>query len=476
MENTQPTMEMLREINRKGKLSPNKGATVIGKGVNIDNRMKDITIKIPDSDRSGHIGFFGTTRVGKTGLLSIIVSQDIMKGYNTVVIDPKGDVDLFSRVIQCAAESGRLDDVMLLTPIYPDHSIRLDPLSHYYMEDELVDHVISGIKAKDDFFISVASEVTQAIIAGLSILSQSRKESRLNTNFNQVRERIDHHALRKLKEVLIPLEEEFPEAVEVVASLEKILNSPQDFFAKISSSLRTTVSALATGNTGRIIGKSIANEFVKRFEDGRGVIMYCNTGSLLARRTAHIIARVLISMIQSMVGRFFSSGRKLNPPLCIHIDEGQNVLYQGIQDLFSKAGGANVWLSFYTQSIALIEQEIGREPARGILDNMNTLVFLRVNHPETARYMEDSTPYVKKFQPIISPDDSTGRTTLREIEEKLIPAANVLQLENRQFYMRYQGKFYKAFTLDLPRRYVSVKFPEVSGSEPDAFRPETGFL
>lgn len=464
MEPARSATDALRELNRNGHLTPNNGVTHIGRGVNMEDRSTDIDIVIPDPDRSGHIGFFGTTRVGKTGLLSVIVGQDIKKGYNTVIIDPKGDVDLFSRMIQYAAESGRLDDVMLLTPIYPDHSIKIDPLSHYYMQDELVDHVISGIKAKDDFYIAVASEVTQAIIAGLAILSQQHA-TRLNTNFDQIRERMDYLALEALRREIAVLPGNTPEAEDVINSLDKILHSPQDFFSKVSSSLRTTVSALSTGNTGKIIGKSFANDFVKRFEDGRGVILYCNTGSLLARRTAHIIARVLISMIQSMVGRFFSSGKKLDPPLCIHIDEGQNVLYQGIQDLFSKAGGANVWLSFYTQSIALIEQEIGQESARGILDNMNTLIFLRVNHPETARYMEDSTPFIKKFQSIITPDDSTGRTTLREMDDRLIPAANVLQLAQRQFYMRYQGRFYKAFTLDLPPKYVEITFPEVSGSD-----------
>ena len=33
---------------------------------------------------------------------------------------------------------------MMLTPIYPDYSMRLNPLSHWYMQDELVDHVVSG--------------------------------------------------------------------------------------------------------------------------------------------------------------------------------------------------------------------------------------------------------------------------------------------------------------------------------------------
>jgi hypothetical protein len=44
-------------------------------------------------------------------------------------------------------------------------------------------------------------------------------------------------------------------------------------------------------------------------------------------------------MVQSFVGRVFSSGRRVNPPLCLYIDECQNVLYYGIEDLFAKAGG-----------------------------------------------------------------------------------------------------------------------------------------
>ena len=73
------------------------------------------------------------------------------------------------------------------------------------------------------------------------------------------------------------------------------------------------------------------------------------------------------------------------------------------------------------------------------MDNINNWIFMRVNHPDTGQYMEDSSPISKKFQPIITPDECTGRITLREIEEQLISKANVLQLEDRQFYMRSRG-------------------------------------
>jgi type IV secretory pathway TraG/TraD family ATPase VirD4 len=458
-------LERLLEINSKGRRIPNSGVTVLGRGVNLADRTRDIFVTIPDEERSGHLGCFGTTRIGKTKLMGSIIGQDIPKGYNVVIIDPKGDIDLFAAVIQAAAESGRLEEVMLLTPIYPDHSIKLDPLSHYYMEDELVDHVVSGIKAKEDYFIAIASEVTGAVVSGLALKAR-RNGKELNTNFNDIKSRVTYNDLKEFRSQLLLMKEEVPEVIEVCDNIDQILSSTQEFFSKVASSLRTMLSALSTGNTGKIIGKSYVNEFVSRFEKGKGVILYCNTGSLLARRTAHIIGRVLISMVQSMVGRFFASGRKLDPPLCIHIDEGHNIAYMGIQELFSKAGGANTWISFYTQSIALIEQEIGPEAAKGILDNINNWIFMRVNHPDTGQYMEDSSPISKKFQTIITPDECTGRITLREIEEQLILKANVLQLLDRQFYMRSRGNYYKAFTLDSKPPYVEVAFPQLTGTDP----------
>ena len=447
-------IEELWGINKNGKKKNNNDYIIVGHGVDLSNIHKEIDITIPDSNRNGHFGCFGTTRVGKTKLIEHIVEQDIHKGLNIVVIDPKGDIELFSRVVQAAAEAGRLEEVMFLSPIYTDYSIMLDPLAYYYMEDELVDHVISGIKAKEDYFIAIAYEVTQAVIAGLSIKAKNKKK-KLNINFYEIKERSDWENLRKFKEDIAKIQG----SQEVVASIDQILNSPPDFFSKVSSSLRTTLSALTSGSTGKIIGKSYVNEFIKRFEEEKGVILFCNTGSMLARRTAHIIGRVLISMIQSMLGRFYASGRKLDPPLSLHIDEGHNMLYKGIEELFNKGGAANVYVHFYTQSIAQMEDEIGKEATRSIIDNINTWVYMLVNHPETAKFIELSSPKIKKFQPVLS---FGGGITVRETEDNLILAHNVMSLPKRHFYMRSYGKLYRGITKNLDPPYVKIRFPHLS--------------
>jgi DNA helicase HerA-like ATPase len=99
--------------------------TILGTGIDIRGG-KQQELYMNDADRSGHFWCFGTTRVGKTRLLENMLEQDIRKGNSVVVIDPKGDIPLFSKIYQAAKEAGREDDLMLITPIFPQYSIKLN--------------------------------------------------------------------------------------------------------------------------------------------------------------------------------------------------------------------------------------------------------------------------------------------------------------------------------------------------------------
>ena len=98
------------------------------------------------------------------------------------------------------------------------------------------------------------------------------------------------------------------------------------------------ITSLSSGSVGEIIGKDPANKFIERLEAEESVMLVVQTGSLLTRKTAHIMARVLLSMVQSFVGRVLASQNKIDPPLAVHVDEASNVLYFGIDDLFNKVG------------------------------------------------------------------------------------------------------------------------------------------
>lgn len=432
-------------------------STLLGRGYHLGKPQAAKDIWLPDADRKGHMFCFGSTRIGKTKLIELMIEQDIRKGYSVTLFDPKGDIDLLSSIVQVAFEENRQHELCLITPIFPEYSACIDPLAYYFMPEELVSHVVSGIKAKEEFFINIAYETTLIIVLTLLLFAKARNE-KCRINLNDIKERASHACLEDLKAELESIPES-PEKADVLASLTQILDSPKDYFAKISSSLRTTLTSLSTGNVGKIIGRAQSNQFIKRLEQNKRVILIVQTGSLLTRKTAHIVARVLISMIQSFIGRRYASGRKVSPPLAIYLDEASNLMYIGIDELFNKAGGAGAWVHAFTQSISDLEAEIGRPFAKKILDNTNTKVFMRVNDPTTAEYVADYSGEQKRFSPLLS---LGGAITIREVKENAILPEHVLNLQEREFFLfSYQGQ-YRGKTLFVKPPYFQIEYPQVN--------------
>ena len=455
-------MERLLEINRRGAPKPIwPGRTVFGYGAELG--VEPITeglIWMPDEDRAGHVGCLGTTRSGKSRLIESLTEQDIRKNYSAAVFDPKGDWELFSKFIQVAAECGRLEEVMLLTPVFPDHSVYLDPLSNYYMEEELVNHIYSILPGKDsahsEFFTGTAESVAHAIISGSIRLSRARGD-RVPLTFHDIKMRMNHEDLRRLSESLSML----PNTEDLRHTIDSFTQNPalQDYYTKISGSLRDGMIKLTMGNTGRIIGKARTNPFIQRLERGERVLLYCTLGSLLTSRVSYVVAKVFVSMIQSLAGRMFARGSKLAVPLCLHLDEGHNVLYPGIHELFNKSGGANIWVHLYTQSKAQIEKEAGNLSAQSIMDSINTWAYFRLNHPETAHHVQERSPLVDRQEAVIGLGSSV---TMRGMKMRQIQQEKVIALENRWFYFLSRHMNCKGRTLDVYPPYVRVHFPHIT--------------
>ncbi|WP_372683767.1 type IV secretory system conjugative DNA transfer family protein [Desulfosarcina sp.] len=433
-----------------------KPATTIGRGVLLSDLKGPIRrIEVPDTDRIGHIGCFGTTRIGKSKLIEHMVTQDIAKGYSVVVVDPKGDLELFSKIVQTAYDNKRANELCLINPIYPDFSATINPLAYYFSPEEIVNHVVSGVQAKDAYFHNVAYETTLVIVLGLLALKEKATPD-LSINFAEIGRRCGAQEIEDLTATLSKIED--PGAREIVHIANKILQAREEFFGKVTSSLRTVLTALSIGNMGRIIGRARSNRFVKRLENGQRVILVVQTGSMLSGKVSDMMARILISMIQSFIGRRFASGQKIDPPLAIYIDEFSNACYIGIEDLFNKAGGAGAMVNVFTQSLADITAAIGEQMARKILDNLNTKIFMRVNDPQTARYVSESSGTRKKYDPFLQ---LGGGITMRCAEEAAVRPEDVLNLRKRIFYLfgingRYKGKT----ELVKPSR-LKVEYPDI---------------
>lgn len=399
-----------------------------------------------------------------TRLMEGMVEQDIRKGYSVVVIDPKGDKDLFSKIVQVAIEEDRLDDLIFINPVFPQYSSVLDPLAYYYMTEELVAHIVSGVPVgKEKFFYNVAYEISLVVVSSLIFLAKARGE-KPHFNLNDVKNFVSRESIEELKERIEEVlkaeihDIDREEGEQLLKDITKILASPQDYYSKVSSSLRVALMELTTGHIGKIIGKADGNRFIKRLEAGERVILVAQLGSLLTQQAAYTLGKVIISMVQTFVGRVFSSGRVVSPPLCVYIDEAQNLLYLGIEDLFAKAGGAGVWVHGFSQSVNQIYAQIGKDFGNAILDNTNTKIFMRVPDAETAKYAAKHFGRTKKISPMIS---LGGGVTAREVEEEVVRPEDILNLQPRRFYMMsYHGLFYGK-TLDVHEAIVEIKYPDI---------------
>lgn len=72
---------------------PPVGGNPVLHGVELDEEEVWMAI----GERVGHMGVYGTTRVGKTRFAEVVIVQDVARGDVVIVFDPKGDVALLKR-------------------------------------------------------------------------------------------------------------------------------------------------------------------------------------------------------------------------------------------------------------------------------------------------------------------------------------------------------------------------------------------
>jgi len=427
----------------------------LGTGVNMDQPGKIVPIALPDSYRKRHVFVFGTTGVGKTRLAEMLIEQDIRAGKSVVFLDPKGDQQIFTKIFDIARHCDREDEMLLVTPVFPEYSAVIDPLAYYFMPDELVGHIVSGIKGgREPFYRNIAKEITSAVIMGNILLA--REEGRVPTqNLDAIRQAIRRSSLESMIQSLNRIDD--PEAQSVAGVIQDILTSPQDYYAKVSSTLRTCLNELSSGNIGQIIGKADSNRFMERLEAGKRVILVVHTGSMITREAGETLGRVILSMIQSFVGRVYLSGRqKVKPGLSIYIDEAQSLFYQGVEDLFAKAGSADVMVHAFAQSVNQLYAAVGEEFAKSILDNTNTKIFMRCSDAETSEYVVNHFGTKKVLNSIYS----QAQITTREIEEDVLRVNDVLSLQPRDFFMMTYSGRYRGRTAQVADPNLEIRFPD----------------
>jgi hypothetical protein len=127
-------------------------------GYSIDDYRKE---KLGDiyqlnQNRSGHTFIVGTTRVGKTRLIQNMITQDILAGRSVGLIDPKGDWEIWQAIVQAAFQAGRQDELIFISPYYPQYSCPINVLHPFLLEEEPINNIVFGIRRSFSSFSKTA--------------------------------------------------------------------------------------------------------------------------------------------------------------------------------------------------------------------------------------------------------------------------------------------------------------------------------
>lgn len=102
----------------------------------------------PLSTRVSHTLVEGTTRVGKTRLAEILVSQDIARGDVVIVFDPKGDEELLLRMYTEAKKAGREDEFYMFHLGFPEQSALYNPVGSFVRVTEVATRIARQMPAE----------------------------------------------------------------------------------------------------------------------------------------------------------------------------------------------------------------------------------------------------------------------------------------------------------------------------------------
>jgi conjugative coupling factor TraD (SXT/TOL subfamily) len=107
-------------------------------------------VSLPLGERVGHTLVLGTTRVGKTRLAEVYITQDIHRVEHEVVIvfDPKGDADLLKRMYVEAKRAGREKEFYVFHLGWPEISARYNAVGRFGRISEVASRIAGQLSGE----------------------------------------------------------------------------------------------------------------------------------------------------------------------------------------------------------------------------------------------------------------------------------------------------------------------------------------
>lgn len=414
-------------------------------------------ISLPLGERVGHSLVLGTTRVGKTRLAELFITQDIRRTRRhrtqhldrevVIVFDPKGDADLLKRMYIECKRAGRLDEFYVFHLGWPDYSARYNAVGRFGRISEVATRIAGQLSGEGNSaafrefawrFVNIIARALVALgrrpdyeqilkhVINIDALfieyAQSyfaQHDPKAWQTIVEVEGKIDRKNLsfamkdRPLRVVALDMyltQKRISDPV--MDGLRSAVRYDKTYFDKIVASLLPLLEKLTTGRIAELLSPDYMD-----LEDPRPIfdwmqvirkraVVYVGLDALSDTEVAAAVGNSMFSDLVSVAGHIYKFGIDDGLPgassgkvaINVHADEFNELMGDEFIPMINKGGGAGMQVTAYTQTMSDIEAKIGsRAKAGQVIGNFNNLFMLRVRETDTAELLTNQLPKVQVF-------------------------------------------------------------------------------
>lgn len=485
--------------------------------------LNETDVTLPLGERVGHTLVMGTTRVGKTRLAELFITQDIRRGEVVIIFDPKGDADLLKRAYAEAKRAGRENEFYVFHLGWPDISARYNAVGRFGRISEVASRIAGQLSGEGNSaafkefawrFVNIISRALIELGQRPDYLQISRHviniddlfiryaqyylpkhESKAWDIIAQIAGKVtDKNTPRNLqgRDKYVVALEQYLAATKVydpiLDGLRSAVRYDKTYFDKIVASLLPLLEKLTTGKTAQLLAPSYSD-----LDDPRPIfdwqqiirkrgIVYVGLDALSDTEVAAAVGNSMFADLVSIAGYIYKFGvndglpgeNAEKVPINLHCDEFNELMGDEFIPLINKGGGAGIQVTAYTQTLSDIEARIGNTAKAGqVIGNFNNLIMLRVRETATAELMTGQLHEVDVLTATVisgvtdssTPETGTDFTSntqdrVSSISTPLIDPAALIQLPKGQAFALLEGGQLWKIRMPLPAAGNDALMPD----------------
>lgn len=408
----------------------------------------EIDVNLPLGERVGHTLILGTTRVGKTRLAELLVTQDIRRGEVCIFFDPKGDADMLIRMYIEAQRSGRANEFYVFHLGWPDISARYNAVGRFGRISEVASRIAGQLSSEGNSaafkefawrFVNIIARALVELGHRPDYLLIQRHVINIDQLFIEYAQSFFAKTEPKAWDAIVQIESKLndkniprnmqgrekrvvaleqylsisPNYDPILDGLRSAVRYDKTYFDKIVASLLPLLEKLTTGKIAQLLAPNYSD-----LNDTRPIIdwmqiirqraiVYVGLDALSDTEVAAAVGNSMFADLVSVAGHIYKFGindglpedqphNKI--PINVHADEFNELMGDEFLPMINKGGGAGLQITAYTQTMSDIEARIGNKAKAGqVIGNFNNLIMLRVRETATAELLTKQLPKVEVY-------------------------------------------------------------------------------